>query len=170
MSGKAHKPGIRFRLACLVICAALSRTGWSMGLRSFVALPVEKGGKVLRLQLERTPDAHRETATVSMAWGLSGTQTLLFGVPYRPPRAATLGGVTSQRSIATSSGRSTGLVARAGWRCSAARWSRLTQRKLLEIEHNLEDLTVLRNELQLLVNLCRAAEDGCPILEKIEER
>jgi DNA-binding transcriptional MerR regulator len=46
----------------------------------------------------------------------------------------------------------------------------LTQRKLLEIEHNLEDLTVLRNELQLLVNLCRAAEDGCPILEKIEER
>jgi hypothetical protein len=45
--------------------------------------PSRKASKVLRLQLERTPDAHRETATVSMAWGLSGTQTLLFGVPYR---------------------------------------------------------------------------------------
>ena len=65
MSGKAHKPGIRFRLACLVICAALSRTGWSMGLRSFVALPVEKGEQSAQASARAHPrrasrDGHRE--------------------------------------------------------------------------------------------------------------
>ncbi|NNE88800.1 MAG: heavy metal-responsive transcriptional regulator [Silicimonas sp.] len=45
---------------------------------------------------------------------------------------------------------------------------KLTQRKLAEIGQHLDDLTTLRNELQLLVNLCRGAEAGCPIIECID--
>jgi hypothetical protein len=83
MSSKPPEPRFWFRVALLVACTVLSQTGWSMGLRSFVALPVEKGGKVLRLQLERNRDTGRETAAASLAYGLSGRQTLLVGVPYR---------------------------------------------------------------------------------------
>lgn len=45
----------------------------------------------------------------------------------------------------------------------------LTQSKLTEIEEHLDDLQFLRNELQLLLNLCTASEDGCPIIESIDE-
>jgi len=45
----------------------------------------------------------------------------------------------------------------------------LTHKKLAEIESHLQDLTTLRNELTLLVNLCNANEDGCPIIEGIED-
>lgn len=45
----------------------------------------------------------------------------------------------------------------------------LTHRKLTEIENHLQDLNTLRNELTLLVNLCTASEDGCPIIEGIED-
>ncbi|HEC18350.1 MAG TPA: heavy metal-responsive transcriptional regulator [Gammaproteobacteria bacterium] len=44
----------------------------------------------------------------------------------------------------------------------------LSHRKLAEIETHLQDLTTLRNELTLLVNLCTGSEDGCPIIEGIE--
>jgi len=62
---------------------SVSQLGWSMGLRSFVALPVEKGGKVLRAQLVRNYDLDQNTAIANLAYGLSGNQTLLLGVPYR---------------------------------------------------------------------------------------
>lgn len=45
----------------------------------------------------------------------------------------------------------------------------LTRSKLTEIEEHLDDLQVLRNELQLLLNLCTASENGCPIIESIDE-
>ena len=45
----------------------------------------------------------------------------------------------------------------------------LTRSKLSEVEEHLEDLLFLRNELQLLLNLCTASEDGCPIIESIDE-
>ena len=45
---------------------------------------------------------------------------------------------------------------------------KLTQKKLTDIGQHLDDLTTLRDELQLLVNLCRGAEVGCPIIENIE--
>jgi len=44
----------------------------------------------------------------------------------------------------------------------------LTRSKLSEVEEHLDDLQFLRNELQLLLNLCAASEDGCPIIESIE--
>lgn len=45
----------------------------------------------------------------------------------------------------------------------------LSHRKLAEIEIHLQDLTTLRDELTLLVNLCTGSENGCPIIEGIEE-
>ena len=45
----------------------------------------------------------------------------------------------------------------------------LAHQKLSEIEEHLAELTTLRNELQLLTNLCGASPDGCPILESIDE-
>lgn len=44
----------------------------------------------------------------------------------------------------------------------------LTRKKLTEIENHLQDLTTLRNELTLLSNLCAGSEEGCPIIEGIE--
>ena len=44
----------------------------------------------------------------------------------------------------------------------------LTAHKLAEVERSLEELTLLRNELTLLLNLCRGSEAGCPIIEGIE--
>ncbi|NOZ38586.1 MAG: heavy metal-responsive transcriptional regulator [Gammaproteobacteria bacterium] len=44
----------------------------------------------------------------------------------------------------------------------------LTAVKLAETEIRLEELSSLRREFQLLLNLCRGAEDGCPIIENIE--
>jgi MerR family transcriptional regulator, copper efflux regulator len=45
----------------------------------------------------------------------------------------------------------------------------LSHRKLAEIESHLEDLNILRNELTLLVNLCTASDEGCPIIDGIEK-
>jgi DNA-binding transcriptional MerR regulator len=45
---------------------------------------------------------------------------------------------------------------------------KLTHRKLREIEERLEDLKTLRDELTLLSNLCAGSEEGCPIIEGIE--
>ena len=45
---------------------------------------------------------------------------------------------------------------------------RLTAQKLADVETHLDELSTLRNELQLLLNLCRGAEDGCPIIEDLD--
>ncbi len=45
---------------------------------------------------------------------------------------------------------------------------RLATEKLALIEQHVQDLTHLRNELTLLVNLCTQNADGCPIIEGIE--
>ena len=45
----------------------------------------------------------------------------------------------------------------------------LTAAKLEEVEARLKELTLLRDELRLLLNLCRGAKDGCPIIETIDQ-
>ncbi|MBA3562572.1 MAG: heavy metal-responsive transcriptional regulator [Gammaproteobacteria bacterium] len=45
---------------------------------------------------------------------------------------------------------------------------RLTERKLAEMAQQLADLNRLHGELQLLLNLCRGGEEGCPIIEGFE--
>lgn len=44
---------------------------------------------------------------------------------------------------------------------------RLTAAKLDEVETRLQELTLLRNEMRLLLNLCQGAKTGCPIIETI---
>ncbi|MDH5178663.1 MAG: heavy metal-responsive transcriptional regulator [Gammaproteobacteria bacterium] len=44
----------------------------------------------------------------------------------------------------------------------------ITSSKLQDIEAHLEELTRLRNELALLLNLCQASEEGCPIIDDLD--
>jgi len=46
---------------------------------------------------------------------------------------------------------------------------KLTAEKLEYIEHQLNELSTLRNELQLLLNLCCGSKEGCPIIENFDE-
>lgn len=45
----------------------------------------------------------------------------------------------------------------------------LTAEKLKDVEKQVYELTTLQNELTLLLNLCRGSEDGCPIIEDIDD-
>jgi hypothetical protein len=54
-----------------------------MGLRSLVALPVDKGGSVVRFTLESVSEANTDYLITSVAYGISADQTLLLGLPYR---------------------------------------------------------------------------------------
>jgi DNA-binding transcriptional MerR regulator len=45
----------------------------------------------------------------------------------------------------------------------------LTARKLAEVEARLAELKTLRDELTLLLNLCRGTPQGCPIIRRIEK-
>ncbi|WP_275099672.1 heavy metal-responsive transcriptional regulator [Sedimenticola hydrogenitrophicus] len=44
----------------------------------------------------------------------------------------------------------------------------LTHQKLAEVENQMKSLETLRRELTLLVNLCHATRDGCPIIEDLD--
>jgi len=66
-----------------ILLIVLSTNGFAMGLRSFVALPLELGGMVFRLQDLETLNSNKNVAIANFAYGLTGKQTLLFGIPYR---------------------------------------------------------------------------------------
>lgn len=55
----------------------------AMGLRSLVALPVDKGGSVVRLTLESADEAATDVLIANLAYGIGARQTLLLGLPYR---------------------------------------------------------------------------------------
>lgn len=54
-----------------------------MGLRSFVALPVEKDGAVIRFAYEHLNAVYTDILSANVAYGLSAKQTILLGMPYR---------------------------------------------------------------------------------------
>lgn len=72
-----------FVLSAVCLCLGIAESSYSMGLRSFVALPVEKDGSVIRLALEHSTDSDINILRSSMAYGFNTRQTLLLGVPYR---------------------------------------------------------------------------------------
>lgn len=45
----------------------------------------------------------------------------------------------------------------------------MAQEKLVAIEDHLDELQTLRNELKLLINLCRGSADGCPIIASLDD-
>ncbi len=47
---------------------------------------------------------------------------------------------------------------------------RLATQKLSQVELHLKELKTLRDELQLLLNLCRRTAAGCPIIEGIDRQ
>lgn len=46
----------------------------------------------------------------------------------------------------------------------------LAYQKLVEVELHLAELSTLRDELRLLTNLCGTSPEGCPILEKLDDK
>jgi hypothetical protein len=67
----------------LLLGVFFSPVAFGMGLRSFVALPVEKAGTVLRATAGHNAYTDANHLILSAAYGISHRQTLLFGVPYR---------------------------------------------------------------------------------------
>ena len=67
-------------LLLLIFCFSTSLS--AMGLRSFVALPVEKNGVVLRVQNLYTKETEQNVLLTSLAYGINAKQTLLFGTSY----------------------------------------------------------------------------------------
>ncbi len=67
----------------LIAFACLSQSLHAAGLRSFIALPVDKGGTVLRFQLEHARDSDVDKLLTGVAYGFSAKKTLLLGMPYR---------------------------------------------------------------------------------------
>ena len=45
----------------------------------------------------------------------------------------------------------------------------MANEKLQDVVIHIQELTTLKNELQLLVNLCTGDKDHCPILDGFEE-
>lgn len=72
---------LQFLSALLLTLYSLASN--AMGIRSFVALPLEKGGTVLRFLGQRNIDQNINTISTNIAYGLSGHQALFFGLPYR---------------------------------------------------------------------------------------
>ncbi len=68
-------------LASVVLVLPLCAS--AMGLRAFVALPVDKGGTVARMQLLRNDDTDVDVGVLNLAYGIGARQALLLGLPYR---------------------------------------------------------------------------------------
>ncbi|MFQ6005656.1 MAG: MerR family DNA-binding protein [Woeseia sp.] len=45
---------------------------------------------------------------------------------------------------------------------------KMAYQKLEEIDAQLREIRTLKTELELLINLCHSTDDGCPILERLD--
>lgn len=54
-----------------------------MGMRSLVALPIEKNGYVIRFSFEQLTESNIDVFSLSAAYGLTKNKALLIGVPYQ---------------------------------------------------------------------------------------
>lgn len=66
-----------------LVLIVLTNDASAMGIRSFVALPIEAGGTVVRFVDEHNGDTSANSLTSNLAYGFSAKQTLFLGVPYR---------------------------------------------------------------------------------------
>ena len=72
-------------LIMVIVCLGfgITKGAFGMGLRTFVALPIEKGGSVVRFSVEKNQSANSDTFISNYAYGISADKTLLLGFPYR---------------------------------------------------------------------------------------
>jgi len=61
----------------------LASSAFSMGLRSFVALPVQKNHFVGRVLYDSSKDTNIDTLTTSLMYGIDPKQTVIVAMPYR---------------------------------------------------------------------------------------
>lgn len=66
-----------------LLIVLLSLPVHATGVRSFVALPVEDDGRVVRALAEYEDDQALSTLGLSAAYGITASDTLLFGLPLR---------------------------------------------------------------------------------------
>lgn len=69
----------------LIFCSLylVSINCYAMGLRSFVALPINKGGVITRLVIDEVPASNNEQLTTNFAYGIDSKQTVFLAAPYR---------------------------------------------------------------------------------------
>ena len=75
----------KVKSAAWIVLASLVnvQAAYSMGLRSFVALPIDLHGKVVRFSYEHLTGGDRGTFVTSAAYGLTNDKALLIGIPYK---------------------------------------------------------------------------------------
>ena len=61
----------------------IGANSYAMGLRSFVALPINQGGVVTRLVVDEVPETNNDQLITNIAYGLDGKQTFFVVAPYR---------------------------------------------------------------------------------------
>ena len=71
------------KILFVVVFSIFIANAFAMPIRSFVALPLEQGGMIFRLQDLETLNSNKNVAIANFAYGITGKQTLLFGIPYR---------------------------------------------------------------------------------------
>jgi hypothetical protein len=67
----------------IFVSLLIASSAFSMGLRSFVALPVQKNHFVGRVLYDSSKDTNVDTLTTSLMYGIDSKQTLIIGMPYR---------------------------------------------------------------------------------------
>jgi len=77
------KQSIYYKRFLVFYLSLLSSSSMAMGIRTFVALPLEQGGVVYRVVDEENLNNNHNILTGEFAYGIAGNQTLLLGYPYR---------------------------------------------------------------------------------------
>ncbi|SEK56225.1 hypothetical protein SAMN05216262_101670 [Colwellia chukchiensis] len=71
-------------IAIITLISILNvQTAHGMGLKSFVALPIDKHGYVIRFSYEHLTGGDKDNFITSVAYGLSNDQALLIALPYK---------------------------------------------------------------------------------------
>lgn len=80
---KKLKSSLTTTTSIILLSLLIVQNANSMGLRSFVALPIDKHGYVIRFSYEHLTDGERDNFITSVAYGLSNDQAFLFRIPYK---------------------------------------------------------------------------------------
>ena len=80
---KKRKSSLTTTTSIILLSLLIVQNTNSMGLRSFVALPIDKHGYVIRFSYEHLTGGDSDNLITSVVYGLSKDQAMLFGIPYK---------------------------------------------------------------------------------------